>query len=91
MCVTRPAEVLDVEGATARVVWQGQPLRVDLSLVGPVAPGEYLLVHAGLALEKVDRDEAAGLTALLAEWADLTAPGAPVSTREQAPEGERDA
>ena len=59
MCVTRPAEVLDVEGATARVLWQGQPLEVDVSLVGPVAPGEYLLVHAGLALEKVGRDEAA--------------------------------
>ena len=39
MCVTRLAEVLDVAGATARVLWQGQPLEVDVSLVGPVAPG----------------------------------------------------
>jgi hydrogenase expression/formation protein HypC len=87
MCVTRPAEVLDVAGATARVLWQGRPLEVDVSLVGPVAPGEYLLVHAGLALEKVGRDEAAGLTALLAEWAGLTAPDPPISPQE----GGRDA
>ena len=87
MCVTRPVEVLDVEGATARVLWQGQPLEVDVSLVGAVAPGEYLLVHAGLALEKVGRDEAAGLTALLAEWAGQTAPDPPISPQE----GGRDA
>jgi hydrogenase expression/formation protein HypC len=82
MCLTRPAEVLDVEGVTARVLWQGRPLEVDVSLVGPVAPGEYLLVHAGLALEKVERDEAAGLTALLAEWADLTMPVPPLTPHE---------
>jgi hydrogenase expression/formation protein HypC len=87
MCLTRPAEVLDVEGATARVLWQGQPLEVDVSLVGPVAPGEFLLVHAGLALEKVEPDEAAGLTALLAEWVDLAAPVPPTSPHE----GGRDA
>ena len=88
MCVTRPVEVLDAAGVTARVLWQGRPMQVDVSLVGPVAPGELLLVHAGLALEKVERDEAADLNALLTAWAD-PAVGAPTPSQEQ--ERERDA
>ena len=87
MCVTRPAEVLDVAGATARVLWQGQPLEVDVSLVGPVAargvPARPRRPGAG----EGRRDEAAGLTALLAEWAGLTAPDPPISPQE----GGRDA
>ena len=89
MCLTQPVEVVSVAGATALVRGQGQPLRVDVSLVGPVAPGEFLLVHAGLALERIGREEAAGLSALLAAWADPTGPAAPMSTHEG--EGEGDA
>jgi hydrogenase expression/formation protein HypC len=77
MCLTRPAEVLEVDGATAWVEWQGTAVAVDVSLVGPVAAGELLLVHAGLALEKITRDEAADLAAVLAVWEAGGAPAAP--------------
>jgi len=77
MCLTRPAEVLEVDGATAWVEWQGKAVAVDVSLVWPVAPGELLLVHAGLALEKIARDDAADLAALLAAWEAGGAPAAP--------------
>ena len=79
MCLTRPAEVLAVDGPTATVEWQGRAVVVDVSLVGPVAPGELLLVHAGLALEKIARDDVADLAALLAAWESGGTPTAPES------------
>jgi hydrogenase expression/formation protein HypC len=68
MCLTRPAQVVAVEGARARVQWPSQALTVDAGLVGPLWPGDYVLVHAGVALERIDAEEAAALEAVLAEW-----------------------
>jgi hydrogenase expression/formation protein HypC len=65
MCVSRPVRVETVDGGTAEVQWQGHLVTVDVSPVGPVVPGDYLLVHAGLALEKVDPQEVADLEELL--------------------------
>jgi hydrogenase maturation factor len=47
------ARVVDVEGATATVDVDGSRERVAIELVEPVAVGELLLCHAGIALEKV--------------------------------------
>jgi hydrogenase maturation factor len=60
--------VLSVDGDTAHVRWQGQIVAVDVSPVGPVAPGESLLVHAGVALERLAEDEQVDTEALFAEW-----------------------
>jgi hydrogenase maturation factor len=56
VCITcsdegRVAEVRSVlPGGMVEVVVKGQPERVDASLVDSVAPGDLLLVHAGVAL-----------------------------------------
>ncbi|ODU04027.1 MAG: hydrogenase assembly protein HupF [Pseudonocardia sp. SCN 72-86] len=64
VCVTcsdegRLAEVLTpssgLDPATARTA-QGTE-RVDTTLVGPVAPGDLVLVHAGLAISRIDPEE----------------------------------
>ena len=47
------ATVVEVEGATATVEIGGARERVAIELVEPVVPGERLLCHAGVALEKV--------------------------------------
>lgn len=67
MCLMRPAEVISVQGTMAVVDWQGQTMSVDTSLVGPVLPGERLLVHAGTALERVAPEEQDDLDALFAD------------------------
>ena len=48
------AVVVDVSGDTATVEVEGKREQVGVELVGPVAPGELLLCHAGIALQRID-------------------------------------
>ena len=45
--------VVEVDGTTATVEVDGARERVAVELVEPVAVGDSLLCHAGIALEKV--------------------------------------
>lgn len=47
------ARVVDVDGANATVEAGGRHERVGIELVEPVEPGDTLLCHAGVALEKL--------------------------------------
>jgi hydrogenase maturation factor len=47
------AIVITVEGATATVEANGSREQVAVELVTPVAAGDVLLCHAGIALEKL--------------------------------------
>jgi hydrogenase maturation factor len=47
------ARVVEVAGATAVVEIQGRREEVAIELVAPVATGEVLLCHAGIAIRKV--------------------------------------
>jgi len=69
MCVAIPGEVIEIDGNTARVEVSGSvvPARIDL-LSDDVKVGDYLLVHAGFAINKVDKQEAEEVRAL---WAEL--------------------
>jgi hydrogenase maturation factor len=46
------ARVFEVAGSTALVEADGDREQVAIELVEPVAPGELLLCHAGIAIEK---------------------------------------
>ena len=48
------ATVVEVDGDTALVEADGKRERVGVELVAPVAPGEALLCHAGIALQRVE-------------------------------------
>jgi len=47
------ATVVAVEGPNATVEADGRRERVGIELVEPVEPGDVLLCHAGIALEKL--------------------------------------
>lgn len=57
--VRRPGEAGEVE-----VLLGGRPETVDTSLVGPLAAGDLLLVHAGVALAALRSPEVGGLAAV---------------------------
>jgi hydrogenase expression/formation protein HypC len=54
-----------------RVDFGGATKQVCLDHVRGVAPGEYVLVHVGFALQRIDEHEAARTFALLAELSEL--------------------
>ena len=58
LCLAIPAKVLEVNGDLAKVDFgQGVAREVNIILVD-VKVGEYVLVHAGYAIEKLDQKAA---------------------------------
>lgn len=72
MCLAIPAKVLSVEGdRTAAVALAGLTKETSLVLVPEAGVGDYVLVHAGYAIQKVDQAEAEETLKLLVQIADL--------------------
>ena len=74
MCLAIPAQVVELrEGDNAVVDLAGVRKEISLALVDRVAVGDYVIVHVGYALNKLDPDEAARTLALFAEIGQLDA------------------
>jgi hydrogenase expression/formation protein HypC len=67
MCLAIPAKVLSIDGTTARVAIEDVEYTASLLLLEDVSPGDFIMLHAGFAIEKVDPDEAAETLRLLNE------------------------
>ncbi|MCL6639630.1 MAG: HypC/HybG/HupF family hydrogenase formation chaperone [Firmicutes bacterium] len=76
MCLGIPGLVVEVlaGGEWAIIETFGLRQKVGLHLVGKVVPGDYLMVHAGYAIEKIDLTEAGERIRLWEEMLD--GPGA---------------
>ena len=67
MCLAIPARVMTVKGEKAQVDFGEGVLReVNVSLVDP-SVGDYVLVHAGYAIQKMDEKDALETLALWKE------------------------
>ncbi len=74
MCLAIPARVTDLlEDEMARVDLQGVSLEVSLALVENVAVGDYVVVHVGYALSRLDPEEAERTLALFDEMSAAAA------------------
>ena len=68
MCLAIPAEVIELlPDQMARVSLDGVGKVISVALVEGVAVGDYVVVHVGFALTRIDPDEARQTLALLAE------------------------
>ena len=68
MCLAIPAQVVELrDGDNAVVDLAGVRKEISLALVDHVAVGDYVIVHVGYALNKLDPEEAAKTLALFAE------------------------
>ena len=68
MCLAIPAQVVELlDGDRAIVDLAGVKKEISLALVEGVAAGDYVIVHVGFALNKLDPDEAAKTLALFVE------------------------
>ena len=57
MCLAVPALILEKDGKMGKVDFGGSTRQVDLSLVDAKV-GDYVVVHAGFAIQVLDRKEA---------------------------------
>lgn len=53
MCLANPGQVIAIEGSTAIVDFEGIRRKADISLID-CAIGDYVLVHVGFAIQRVD-------------------------------------
>ncbi len=58
MCLSIPAKVEKIEGEYAEVTVGGVTYKAGLQLLDDVKPGDYILLHAGFALQKISDKEA---------------------------------
>jgi hydrogenase expression/formation protein HypC len=69
MCLAVPAKIVERTGAKGRVDFGGVHREADLSLVPEAAVGDFVLVHAGFAIETIDPAEAEETLELFRELA----------------------
>lgn len=68
MCLAIPARVVEIpEEGVAIVDLGGVRKEVSLALINDVALGDYVIVHVGFALNRLDPEEAEKTLALFAE------------------------
>ncbi len=67
MCLAVPARVVELNGDNAIVDLDGIRKETSTLLLDEVAVGDYVLIHVGYALERIDPLEAAKTLALFAE------------------------
>jgi hydrogenase expression/formation protein HypC len=71
MCLAIPAQLVEIrDGDTGVVDLSGVRKEVSLALVDDVRVGDYVIVHVGYALQKLDREEADKTLQLFAELRD---------------------
>ena len=68
MCIAVPMKVIsiDEQNRSGKVLYSGNEMKINLSLVSP-RPGDYVLVHAGCAIEIVKKGPAEEILGLLEE------------------------
>lgn len=58
MCLAIPMRIIEIENGEATAVAGGISKKVRLDLIEGVGIGDYVLIHTGYAIERLDPDEA---------------------------------
>jgi hydrogenase expression/formation protein HypC len=72
MCIAIPGKIISVEGQHAKVDFSGNVVNVNVGIIEPQV-GQYVLVHAGCAIEVMEKDKADELLTLFAELEEAEA------------------
>ena len=72
MCLAVPMKVESIEGPIARASVPGGEYRARLDFLDNVKVGDYVLVHAGFAIEILDPKEALKTLQVFQEYAELS-------------------
>jgi hydrogenase expression/formation protein HypC len=58
MCLAVPMKVIEIEGSVAQVEEGGVRRAARVDLIDGVKVGDYVIVHAGIAIERLEPEEA---------------------------------
>jgi hydrogenase expression/formation protein HypC len=70
MCVAIPGKIVSMDGDMAKVDFSGNMTNVNTGIIDAKV-GQYVLVHAGCAIEVMDKDKAEELIELFGEIEEL--------------------
>jgi len=76
MCLGVPGRITEVQDGLMRmgtVDFDGSTLEVCLAYVPEAQPGDYVLVHAGFALARLDEEQAAETLEILRQMGEAAA------------------
>lgn len=65
MCLAVPMRVTEISGEMGRVEAEGISREVSFVLLREIEIGDFVLVHAGFAIERLDQSEARATLELL--------------------------
>jgi len=74
MCLSIPARIEEIEGDTALVQMGGVRYRANVSFIEAPRVGDFVLIHAGFAIQKIDEKEAEKSLCLFEEMGVLAPP-----------------
>ncbi len=58
MCIGVPVKIVEITNSEALVELDGVQQRINIDLVSGVKKGDYVLLHVGCAVQKVNKKEA---------------------------------
>lgn len=67
MCLAVPVKLIAIDGDVGLVEMGGARREASLHLVPEAKPGDFVLLHAGFAIQVIDEQEAKATLALLEE------------------------
>ncbi len=67
MCLAIPTRIITVEGNYAYAETMGVGQKINIQLIENPLPGDFVLLHAGFAIEKIDQGEYTFLNTTLNE------------------------
>ncbi len=75
MCLGIPAKIISIEeGNTGKADYLGTKVKVNLSLLDEIKVGDWVIIHAGFAISRLDEAEAQETLNLLREIASQENP-----------------
>lgn len=70
MCLSIPAKILSISGSMAEVSAGGSVFKAGIQMIEDARPGDYILLHAGFAIQKISEEEALETIRIIDEMND---------------------
>ncbi|MDD5621810.1 MAG: HypC/HybG/HupF family hydrogenase formation chaperone [Actinomycetota bacterium] len=70
MCLAIPAKIIKINKRTAMAETLGVKKEIDISLVPAVRIGDFVIIHAGFAIQIIEKEDAVSIQNYWKEYLD---------------------